>query len=330
MRVEYKKFEPTRKFGVEIEVDQTLNKKELAEIISQKDPDRKVHVEGGATSPKWAESVGNAFWHVKYDSTCGPLGKGKDTGGWEVASYVGSGIKDIENIAAVGEFLGENQAKVNGNCGLHVHVETKDFSAKEIGKLLAYWIKIESFMFHANPSHRKGNKYCKSMRSLYESGMISDGIENPLSSKELDPIQIWDVLKPKNHYPHENDEKKVTLNTLGVAKYLHDSCQDKRVTVEWRVPECMLQRKHISNCTKFILQFVDSCKDKEMPEDLSEIETIPDMLTLMGLYSKGSFLILDSNLYELKLWFLGRVSEFSSNRKIAAEARQFIDFITLV
>lgn len=408
MRVAYREFNATRKFGVELEVEQTLTKKELAKIIEtyerEKKNPRKAYVEGGDLGG-WAESVSNDFWHIKYDSSCGPKGKGLDTGGWEVASYVGSGPKDIDDIASAGDFLGQNTATVNQNCGLHIHVEVKDFTQEQLGVLLAYWLKIEPFIYHACPKHRKDNVYCKSMRSLFykKSGInIDKPIVNEETKEELqqtiveklgkldeldepptqngnvtwtievppfpptgaenaamnalleafeivkgedkkpkkrktkdipdlftkDPLCILNTLKPKNLNPHDNAEKKVSLNILGYAKWLYSENYNQRVTVELRVPECILDKAHIKNWTCFIVQFVEACKQLPMPADLMPFSTSKEVLEVLGIYSSDEVLVLDVELHQLKLWFLDRVEKFSGKKTISKEAGEYTNFLT--
>lgn len=383
MQIEYQAFDATRTFGVELEVEQTLSKKQLAaileahEFIRNPNSQKEVQIEGKDNSKKWAESNGNSFWHVKYDSSCGPLGYKLDEGGWEIASYVGSGNDDIEHIASAGEFLGRYDVTVNKNCGLHVHIGVGDFSVEEVGVLLAYWVKIESFIFQANPLHRRNNKYCKAIRHIlekYQKNVVSKGKEfdvvievdcpaetlddlNQQAKKDLAdalkkllkkiskpsksapappkrlnlklPKHVWEVLKPTHLHTHENDDKKVSLNTVGFARSIVEG-NSTRVTVELRVPECSLRRDHIENWVRLIVHFVEICKGREMPADLDEANSVQEVLSILGLHKEDAVLILSQDLYETKLWFLQKLVEYTEVEKIAVDAKQHIELITLI
>ena len=314
MHVAYKEFNTTRKFGVELEIHPSVTKMDLTDRMREFEKrsvnPRQIIMEGGPEG--WAESIDNNYWHVKYDSSCGPVGKKKqDGGGWEIASYVASGVRDAIHIAKAASYLEETGVQVNNHCGLHIHVDAADFTADQMGVLLGHWLKIESVVQHALPEHRKKNKYCKLLRQRM---------------KGYDPSRkLWDHIKPKNLCPHENPDKKFTLNTVGW-------CAGERPTVELRWPECLLDRMHVYNWILFIVNFVDACKNREMPKNFDGVKTIDDTLELMGLQGEdeGQALILDEHLHLLKLWFLRRVSRYGTHKKLVADAQDKLVFLTKI
>src|ERR1019366_5963718 len=157
MDVAYRKFNCGRAFGVELEVSNTVTQLFIKKVIEASSliPTR--------LSIKWQLSKGNKFWHIKKDSTCGIKGKGSDNG-WEIASYKGVTIDDIIHIGEVANDLMLAGLEVNNNCGLHVHVETKDYSTREMGKLIGYWLKIEEILLESVPCRRSYSLYCQPLR----------------------------------------------------------------------------------------------------------------------------------------------------------------------
>lgn len=55
--------------------------------------------------------------------------------------------------------------RINGNCGLHVHVDLPDFTWEEVQKLIALWARYEPFFFELLPPSRWNNGFCQPLRS---------------------------------------------------------------------------------------------------------------------------------------------------------------------
>ena len=252
----YRETSSDRRFGVEYEVSNNLTKKEIGKIVSQFEKsngkEKKIKVTSGKEG--WAQSISNNFWHVKFDRTCGPLGKQFDFG-WEIASYVGQGLKDSYKISNLTKHLKENGAEVNLNCGLHIHVEVSDFDLNNMGILYARWLKIEDFLISICHSSRKNNLYCMPIRNKFENYRYLFG-----SMNSLDPIELYYFLSPTNLDVHNNREKRVTLNSVNFATHQlkpHFS----RNTIELRLPEFLLDENHVRNWIHLILNFVEVSKE---------------------------------------------------------------------
>jgi|694.fasta_scaffold96059_3 hypothetical protein len=320
----------TRKFGVELEVSNNFSKKQIGEFlqlyelrnkIPSRSKPRSVRVTSG---PKgWAQTKKNTYWHVKYDSTCGPKGKGHDNG-WEIASYIASGLHDLTHISRLAGFLNANGVETNTNCGLHIHVEVKDFTRKDISNLLARWMKVENLLIDLCDKSRKKNQYCKSIYSRFslikKSCCLPDFFELNL---------LWDLLQPTSLGIHDNADKKYTLNTVGFKSFELNP-NFARPTVELRLPECVLDEVHIKNWTALILNFVQVTKSKEWEiESFEPIQDLNEALLYLGLKDDSAFAILDPTLVHVKFWLLAKIITRSQNAELVAEAKKEFDFATL-
>lgn len=320
---EVRSFDSKRRFGAEFEVSPTVSKDNLGAWVTSYEKEtgngRNVHVEGG---PKgWAESHGNNFWHVKYDSTCGPpqLGK-KKTSGWEIASYIAQGDKDIRNIAGCAQYLADHGVVTNQNCGFHVHAEVSKFTPAMMGALHSVWIAIEPFLIESCPTYRKFNKYCKPLYKKFKAKInASKSAEN-----------LWAALRPTNYNSHENLQKKLTLNSVGYAA-AEASYNMNRKTVELRLPECLLERVYVENWIRLYLHIVDTVEANPTMEVVPSTESLSDALYYMGLEGRDDrFVILSPSLYEAKVWFLQRMIRNSSDSNFAEQAKKKLDYITHV
>jgi len=329
MLVEHRNFQSKRNFGVEFEVTATYSKQELGKFVDSFEAERGTHrmvvVEGGETG--WNESVANSYWHVKYDSTCGPLGKkaGEKTNpqhhGWEIASYVCSGVEDVLCVSKLAQFLSECRVLTNPNCGLHIHADTSDFTPLEMGVLYSHWLNVEDMILHSLPKHRKNNKYCKPISKKFRTKL-------PV----LDPEKLWNTVKPTNFYLHENPQKKVAINAVGYAQGLQCPYHQRK-TIELRLPECVLSEQYVQNWLFLFLHFIDTVKQRAFV-DYSKICDTPleEALWVLGLEEKdgSKFILLGDKLFQLKCWFLERLANNSTRKKIAESARQKLEFITQV
>jgi hypothetical protein len=319
----YRETSSDRRFGVEYEVSNNLSKKEIGKIVSQFEKcngkDKKVKVTSGKEG--WAQSISNNFWHVKFDRTCGPLGKQFDFG-WEIASYVGQGLKDSYKIANLTRHLKENGAEVNLNCGLHIHVEVADFESVNMGILYARWLKIEDFLISICHPSRKNNLYCMPIRNKFENYRYLF-----MNTESLDPIELYYFLSPTNIDVHNNHEKRVTLNSVNFATHQlkpHFS----RNTIELRLPEFLLDENHVRNWIHLILNFVEVSKRSNfMPKDLNPCNRLSDVLLYLGLSDSSDFCILDKDLHDLKIWVLNKAKYVN---KFSSQAKNLLNLATII
>lgn len=320
MEVTYRCFSSKRKFGIEIEVEKNKTQEEISDAIGTV-AKRPIQISGG----QWAQSTHNTYWHVKYDSTCGPKGKGKDNGGWEVASFVASGYKDLLEIEHVANSLKVLGCNVNDNCGLHIHVDVSDFSKEQISVLTAYWLKVEAWFSQAVPSIRTENKYCKLITKSKAKNLSFD--------THYASTTLWDIIKPTNFAIHENDQKKMSLNMVGIAQRFHYEDQGEtcppgvRQTVEFRMPEGTLDGKEVKNWVRLFVLFVETCKISKMPPNIAPATSIEEVMKCLGFSDPDKFYLLSKGLHETKTWLLKRIKSYGTH-KSKREATDKLKFIT--
>lgn len=326
MQVGYRVLPSQRRFGVELEVSNNLSKKALAEIVESYEfwyggIGRDVVVSPGKKG--WAETRCNSYWHVKYDSTCGPQGKDIDSG-WEIASYIGQGVRDVKYISGLADFLARHKAEVNKHCGLHIHVEANDFVARNMGVLLARWLQVEHFLIHICDRSRWCNPYCRSVRSRLDDrlGLFA------ISYLHESPSTFWKYMRPTDFSTHCNEDKKYMLNTVGVAIGEINPSHDRR-TIELRLPEGRLSTEHVRNWIKLIVNFVDVSMNASSPMVLEPVKTVAEALSLLGLAGeKGQFWMLDDQLFDTKIWLLKKVLASETLNVFHEEAAEMLRFVT--
>lgn len=295
-----RKFDTTRRFGVEMEVGYEVSKTRLAAVVVE-------HSHRDAQISGWDTTENNNYWHIKEDSTCGVQGRAGPRG-HEIVSYIGSGNADVTHISDMGGFLSRAGALVNDNCGLHVHADACDLKPEQVGRIMAYWVKAESLVGAALPLRRLYNPYCRSM-----------AVPIDFSSARMPTgEQFYDWIKPKDLGYYENQDRRVTLNlvnyTRGEKSFGHEA---DRMTLEFRWPEGTLESVCIRNWIRFFLNFVETTKNRPMPSTLTPAKTVSEAMSFLGLHhTKKSFFIFDDLLHETREWFLGRIVQYGGKSHI--------------
>jgi hypothetical protein len=184
-----------RKYGVEIEF---TNLDGHAAVRAMRDAGINTDAEGYNHTTR-------SHWKIVTDSSCGyeavsPILEGED------------GLEEIKIVCAVLEGAG---AKVNKNCGVHVHFDASDFNLENFKNLFKYWVKFEDVFDSLMPASRRlqANQYCNSNLKVRASDAAShaqacqeiftqiDAITTIEQFKQLYPSR-YHKLNPHSYWRH--------------------------------------------------------------------------------------------------------------------------------
>jgi len=294
--VRHNEFSSLRRFGVELEIGDEIKKKTVQTAISNKSKYK-------VFCSKYALTSNNNYWHVKDDATCGRSGR-LGPKGVEVASFIGSGVDDLNHVTEIASHLSSIGCKVNQNCGLHIHAEVVDLTTEQIAVIVAYWIKIEMLLSMILPLSRYQNEYCKFLFSpflavLYKNGAVNRG-------DKYDPMDFWQRIVPKNLSLFENTDRRFNLNLVNVARSIEINSSNRK-TLELRWPEGSLNEEDIFGWVVLFISFIETCKDLKMPDDLYQCD-LRQVFNFLGIgHKKNSFLILGAHLHRMKSWMCEKI-----------------------
>ncbi len=310
----YCSFDSKRRFGVELEVSGHVPLANLKSIVHGADGNRDVKASGVYT-----QDHNNGFWSIKLDRSCKCP---QFPNGWEVASYVCSGVKDIRNIQRVANALRDKGVQVNKNCSVHVHVEAGDFTEEQLSSLLAHWMKMEHVISQMVPTRRIKCAYAKLLNFRHRGRFDR--------KTTYQPKDFFKMVAPKPYPAHYTGwrpkDRRVALNiTNWMESHLHGDMEKK--TVELRLPEGTLDPRTISNWIRFIVHFVTICRQRPFPENLKHYD-LTDTLRCLGLHApEGQSAILSKGLYATKVWFLERLLSHGKPR-LRKQAKDTLNFIS--
>jgi hypothetical protein len=131
-RINLKKNTSRRLLAVEIEV-QKLNKLDYRNNIRE-------------TVKKWGGGV------VHDGSLC--------EAGFEITTAPSGGDYFFDQIDEICDWLTKAKAHTDKHCGLHVHIDARDFGWWEIRRLIKLYAKIEDALFSVVPKSRRESTYC--------------------------------------------------------------------------------------------------------------------------------------------------------------------------
>ena len=91
--------------------------------------------------------------------------------GFELVTAPASGDLFAEQIQDICTAFHNDGAEVNAKCGLHVHIDARDFRYWDIRRLIHLYYKIEDALFHLVPLSRRNNNYCLPCGARYYSAI---------------------------------------------------------------------------------------------------------------------------------------------------------------
>jgi hypothetical protein len=98
--------------------------------------------------------------------------------GFEICTSPASGDQWCNQIEEICDALSAQDAEVSASCGLHVHLDARDFTYWEVRKLILLYAKIENALFAMVPSSRRSSSYCERCAEQYvgalRKGKIAD------------------------------------------------------------------------------------------------------------------------------------------------------------
>jgi hypothetical protein len=218
---------PETRFGVEIEYV-GLTRQRAYEVLSQ------------AGIPSAIEEYNHArraHWKLTTDSSIRvSRGMSGDMAG-ELVSPPLSGLQGLRQVMLVCRVMSEAGAKVNGSCGLHVHVDGSTLNAQDVTQILMRYSANQEFVDWFMPRNRRNNRYCMPVASAV--GDL-DGWLNNLWQEET---PVMEVARRWNRY-----------STVNLASWTRHG------TLEFRQHAGSIGPEVVANWIQFCLYFVNTSR----------------------------------------------------------------------
>lgn len=116
--------------------------------------------------------------------------------GFEINTGPANGDLFVQQINEVCGILKEYGGSADRSCGLHVHLDSRDFTVTKMIAFSKLWPKVEGAMFSLLPRARMGSNYCKPVGNKLTKALV----DNAAISRNVDQFyrNIYDALDPVN------------------------------------------------------------------------------------------------------------------------------------
>lgn len=167
-------------FGIEIEFG-GISRKKAAWAIKK--------AINGATAPRWVGGTYDKFevtapdgrnWTIMYDSSVNSMGGQQREFVTPKCTY-----EDIETVQECIRALRRAGAKVDRSCGMHIHIDGANHTAKSLKNLAFTFRAKQDLIFKAVAPDRRDNNYCKPL--------TDDLVDNIKKIKSLDGEKMKDA-----------------------------------------------------------------------------------------------------------------------------------------
>lgn len=221
------------------------------------------------------KAVKNWAASIVYDGSIFP-GQGPSQQSFEICTSPANGEKYISQIIEICKGLKDADAFLNNNCGLHVHVDARDFTPDDVRRLVKIYSKIENVLFSMVPDSRKESKFCKPCGQKYEWGIWEEKISN--KEIETDRLiektvygtnrkgEVENLKRNKRAGSSGSDTSTSRYDALNIHSYYY------RGTIECRLFNGTISARKIVNwgiMWALIMDYVKRNTDEQVDKDMS-------------------------------------------------------------
>lgn len=195
--------------------------------------------------------------------------------GFEINTAPAGGDLFVNQVTEICRALNDSSAKVTADCGLHVHIDARDFDYYMVRRLVNVYAAIEPALFAMASKSRRSSNYCIPCGEKYKSAMADGAAGYKLAkSKIIKTVYAFDTeTKKENVYDSRalarlKKEKYFSgrYNALNLHSWFH------RGTIECRLFNGTVNADKITCWGMLwaaILDYVAKHTDKEVTADMA-------------------------------------------------------------
>jgi hypothetical protein len=206
--------------------------------------------------------------------------------GFEINTAPASGDKYVQQINAICDMIHKVGGTVNTKCGLHVHVDARDFNYYDLRRLARAYAAIEPALFKMVPNSRRNSRFAKRCGMEYLDAMRWGKF--PYSQVKAD------ILKSTYRLKKIDRQSGASLKKLKKSKYqdaryaaLNIHSWFFRGTIECRLFNGTTNADKIVNwgvmwalILDYVVNNTDDTIDRDLP--LTDAASFENLLTMIG------------------------------------------------
>jgi len=210
-----------------------------------------------------------------------------------------------DTVAKVCEVLNSLGAKVNRQCGLHVHVYIGDMKLKKIKNIALRYTKFEDVIDYFMPKSRR-SEYCNNFSHATNNAQYAVSTRNRSTGT---PVTMVNQTMQKIKSCRTINRLQYTMSNNRYCKVNFQSW-DKYKTVEFRQHSGTTEFAKIWNWIKFVHRFVEVSNTTSSVKSINpNKETLRNILPRADIMFKGLNLN-DLTLADVKVFYKKRMKHF--------------------
>jgi hypothetical protein len=215
--------------------------------------------------------------YVPHSDVCGD---GSLHGGYGCEVEVKSDpITDLNIVETIYECLHHHEMNVNDTCGLHIHVDTSDYTVFDKAKLLRFGAGIELLMLALVENYREGNNYCeklhKGWRKLFRPSFIDQDI----------PFDSFRTLYDLGEYVRRNSSHRHSRIWNGRYQWLN-ACVEHSPTCEFRIFSATTDYQQAQKFGMLAYQIIETVKHSTIEQLQFIIKSLYQSATIDEMFTK--------------------------------------------
>jgi len=181
--------------------------------------------------------------------------------GFELNTSPASGNKWVAMIENVCEALESDDARVNRDCGYHVHVDARDYDFAALQRLIEVYAVIEEALFSVVARSRQHNQYCeKCGQRFLECSRLGIDPEDKVAKATYGKDADRDAIRSAKYQKYPLGYGRVRYAALNLHSW------NFRGTLECRLHQGTLNPRNITNWGILWAAIIDWAKDRSAAE----------------------------------------------------------------
>lgn len=204
--------------------------------------------------------------------------------GFEINTAPAAGDLFVAQIKAICKGLKDANARVSNRCGLHIHVDARDFGFPDIRRLVRAYTAIEPALFNMVPRVRRNSRFCAPCAHRYEK-IVKAGKIPYAQVKNDTAICAYGEAETAAYKDHKYPDgfggtitDRARYNALNLHSWFY------RGTVEFRMFEGTIDAKQIINFGTMlakVLDYVSYVDDENVVINTDKSKSVNSLLSIV-------------------------------------------------
>ena len=192
--------------------------------------------------------------------------------GFEINTSPANGDLFIKQVSEICAELNKNKAVTGKTCGLHIHVDARDFNYYDIARLMKLYIPLEPVFFKMVPAHRRDGHYSRICAEKYNKLLAEIGNKSATEIRKEVISYVYTGAERNNRRKKYSDARYDALNVHSwfyrgtIENRMFEGTTDAQQIINWGMLWARLLDYVMANDDEKISSVIN--KYKKNPESI--------------------------------------------------------------